>query len=127
MNVPSRISRKRYANAAELIMAADEEGKIKIISELYNNFQNVLEDESREALCRDILEKVNGVLNLKTETVEQTLIANTFGRYFYDQMNDLYEPESEAEATLVIQGKKVHVGIKKNSEYVIPLKRNGAE
>lgn len=119
VNVPSRISRKRYANAAELIMAADEEGKIKIISELYNNFQNVLEDESREALCRDILEKVNGVLNLKTETVEQTLIANTFGRYFYDQMNDLYEPESEAEATLVIQGKKVHVGIKKNSEYVI--------
>lgn len=119
VNVPSRISKKRYANAAELIMAADEERKIQIISELYDNLRNVIDDEGRETLCHEILEKVNGVLNLKTETVEQTLIADTFGRYFYGQMNDLYEPESEAKATLVIQGKKVHVGIKKNSEYVI--------
>ena len=119
VNVPSRTSRKRYANAAEMIMAADEARKKKIISELYDNLRNVIDDESREILCHEVLEKVNGVLNLKTETVEQTLIADTFGRYFYGQMNDLYEPESEAEATLVIQGKTVHVGIKKNSEYVI--------
>ena len=99
VNVPSRTSRKRYANAAELIMAAD--------------------DESRDALCHEVLEKVNSILNLKNEAVEQTLIADTFGRYFYGQMNDLYEPESEAKAILLIQGKKIQVGIKQNSEYMI--------
>lgn len=119
MNVPSRTSRKRYANAAELIMAADEERKIEIISELYDNLRNVIDDESRDALCHEVLEKVNSILNLKNEAVEQTLIADTFGRYFYGQMNDLYEPESEAKATLLIQGKKIHVGIKQNSEYMI--------
>ena len=119
VNVPSRTSRKRYANAAELIMAADEERKIEIISELYDNLRNVNDDESRDALCHEVLEKVNGILNLKNEAVEQTLIADTFGRYFYGQMNDLYEPESEAKATLLIQGKKIHVGIKQNSEYMI--------
>lgn len=39
--------------------------------------------------------------------------------YFYGQMNDLYEPESEAKAILLIQGKKIQVGIKQNSEYMI--------
>ena len=34
-------------------------------------------------------------------------------------MNDLYEPESEAKAILLIQGKKIQVGIKQNSEYMI--------
>ena len=119
VNVPSRTSRKRYANAAELIMAADEERKIEIISELYDNLRKVIDDESRDALCHEVLEKVNGILNLKNEAVEQTLIADTFGRYFYGQMNDLYEPESEAKATLLIQGKKIQVGIKQNSEYMI--------
>lgn len=119
VNVPSRTSRKRYANAADLLMTADEERKIEIISELYDNLRNVIDDESRETLCHEVLEKVNGILNLKTETVEQTLIADAFGRYFYAQINDLYEPESEARATLVIQGKKVHVGIKQNREYMI--------
>lgn len=119
VNVPSRTSRKRYANAAELIMAADEERKIEIISELYDNLRNVIDDESRDALCHEVLEKVNSILNLKNEAVEQTLIADTFGRYFYGQMNDLYEPESEAKAILLIQGKKIQVGIKQNSEYMI--------
>lgn len=119
VNVPSRTSRKRYANAAELIMAADEERKIEIISELYDNLRNVSDDESRDALCHEVLEKVNSILNLKNEAVEQTLIADTFGRYFYGQMNDLYEPESEAKAILLIQGKKIQVGIKQNSEYMI--------
>lgn len=119
VNVPSRTSRKRYANAAELIMAADEERKIEIISELYDNLRNVIDDESRAALCHEVLEKVNSILNLKNEAVEQTLIADTFGRYFYGQMNDLYEPESEAKAILLIQGKKIQVGIKQNSEYMI--------
>ena len=119
VNVPSRTSRKRYANAAELIMAADEERKIEIISELYDNLRKVIDDESRDALCHEVLEKVNSILNLKNEAVEQTLIADTFGRYFYGQMNDLYEPESEAKAILLIQGKKIQVGIKQNSEYMI--------
>ena len=119
VNVPSRTSRKRYANAAELIMAADEERKIEIISELYDNLRNVIDGESRDALCHEVLEKVNSILNLKNEAVEQTLIADTFGRYFYGQMNDLYEPESEAKAILLIQGKKIQVGIKQNSEYMI--------
>ena len=119
VNVPSRTSRKRYANAAELIMAADEERKIEIISELYDNLRYVIDDESRDALCHEVLEKVNSILNLKNEAVEQTLIADTFGRYFYGQMNDLYEPESEAKAILLIQGKKIQVGIKQNSEYMI--------
>ena len=119
VNVPSRTSRKRYANAAELIMAADEERKIEIISELYDNLRNVIDDERRDALCHEVLEKVNSILNLKNEAVEQTLIADTFGRYFYGQMNDLYEPESEAKAILLIQGKKIQVGIKQNSEYMI--------
>ena len=119
VNVPSRTSRKRYANAAELIMAADEERKIEIISELYDNLRNVIDVESRDALCHEVLEKVNSILNLKNEAVEQTLIADTFGRYFYGQMNDLYEPESEAKAILLIQGKKIQVGIKQNSEYMI--------
>ncbi|MEQ2798864.1 AAA family ATPase [Roseburia intestinalis] len=119
VNVPSRTSRKRYANAAELIMAADEERKIEIITELYDNLRNVIDDESRDALSHEVLEKVNSILNLKNEAVEQTLIADTFGRYFYGQMNDLYEPESEAKAILLIQGKKIQVGIKQNSEYMI--------
>ena len=62
VNVPSRTSRKRYANAAELIMAADEERKIEIISELYDNLRNVIDDESRDALCHEVLEKVNSIL-----------------------------------------------------------------
>ena len=79
----------------------------------------MIDDESRDALCHEVLEKVNSILNLKNEAVEQTLIADTFGRYFYGQMNDLYEPESEAKAILLIQGKKIQVGIKQNSEYMI--------
>ena len=113
VNVPSRTSRKRYANAAELIMAADEERKIEIISELYDNLRNVIDDESRDALCHEVLEKVNSILNLKNEAVEQTLIADTFGRYFYGQMNDLYEPESEAKAILLIPVSYTHLDVYK--------------
>ena len=71
----------------------------------------MIDDESRDALCHEVLEKVNSILNLKNEAVEQTLIADTFGRYFYGQMNDLYEPESEAKAILLIQGKKIQPSI----------------
>ena len=70
-------------------MAADEERKIEIISELYDNLRNVIDDESRDALCHEVLE-VNSILNLKNEAVEQTLIEH-FWQIFYGQMNDLYE------------------------------------
>lgn len=63
-------------------MAADEERKIEIISELYDNLRNVIDDESRDALCHEVLEKVNGILNLKNEAVEQTLIATLLADIF---------------------------------------------